>query len=111
MHENLNVKIREGNTKVTIDLQQDPAPFPEPCIFNWSKDGQLLSSDNNSIISITYSMMTFLLVTRDISGNYTVSATNFLLDNTSQQLGSDIGGFYLNVLCKYCLLGNTTLWG
>ena len=101
MQEDLNVRIQEGDTNVIIDLQQDPAPFPEPSIFNWSKDGQSLSSNDNNIISIAYSMVTFLLVTRNTSGNYTVSATNFLLDNPSQELGRDIGGFYLNVLCKY----------
>ena len=82
---------------VTIDLCQDPAPFPEPSIFIWSKDGQPLSAD----IPMTYSTVTFLSVTRNISGNYAVSVTNnFLLDNSSQQLGNDIGSFYLDVLCK-----------
>ena len=95
-----NVRIQEGDTNITIDLRQDPAPFPEPSIFNWSKDGRPLSGDNN-IISLTYSNVTFLLVTRNISGNYTISATNFMLDNISQQLGSDVGSFHLDVLCKY----------
>ena len=90
--------------EVIIDLRQDPAPFPEPRIFNWSKDGQLLSDDNNYNISLTYSNVTFLLVTRNISGNYTVIATNFLLGNFSQQLGSDVGSFHLDVLCKYCYI-------
>ena len=94
-----DVRIQEGDTDFTIDLGQDPAPFPEPGIFNWSKDGQPLLDD--SIVSLTFSNVTFLLVTRNISGNYTVSATNFLLDNTSQQLGSDVGSFHLDVLCKY----------
>ena len=100
MHKTFDVRIQEGDTDVTIDLGQDPAPFPEPGIFNWSKDGQPLS-DDNIIVSLTYSNVTFLLVTRNISGNYTVSATNFLLDNTSQQLGSDVGSFNLDVLYKY----------
>jgi hypothetical protein len=98
LRKRFDVRIQEGDTEVTIDLRQDPAPFPDPSIFNWSKDGRPLSSDN--IISVTYSNMTFLLVSRNISGNYTVSATNFLLDNISQQLGSDIGSFHLDVLCK-----------
>ena len=93
------VQIQEGDTNIIIDLCQDPAPFPKPGIFNWSKDGQPLSDD--SITSLTFSNVTFLLVTRSISGNYTVSATNFLLDNTSQQLGNDVGSFHLDVLCKY----------
>ena len=97
MQKNLNVRIQEGDTDVTIDLRQDPAPFPEPSIFNWNKDGQPLLAD---IMSRTYSNVTFLSVTRNMSGNYTVSAINFLLDNPSQQLGSDVGSFQLDVLCK-----------
>ena len=84
---------------VTIDLHQDPAPFPEPRIFNWSKDGQPLSDSVD--ISLTYSNVTFYLVTRNSTGNYTVSATNFLLDSSFQQLGSDNANFYLDVLCEY----------
>ena len=95
------VRIQEGDTEVTIDLRQDPAPFPEPSIFNWSKDGQPMPDDDNYNISLTYSNVTFLLVTRNISGNYTVTTTNFLLHNTSQQLGSGVGSFHLDVLCKY----------
>ena len=86
----------EGYADITVDLLQDPAPFPEPRIFTWSKDGQLLLAD----ISHTYSNMTFPSVRRNNTGNYTVSATNFLLDNSSQELGSDTGSFYLDVLCK-----------
>ena len=99
MRKTFHVRIQEGDKEVTIDLGQDPAPFPEPSIFNWSKDGQQLWDDHN--ISLTDSNVTFLLVTRNISGNYTVNATNFLLDNTAQQVGSDVGSFYLDVLCKY----------
>jgi hypothetical protein len=98
LRKTFDVRIQEGDTEITIDLRQDSAPFPEPSIFNWSKDGRPLLSDN--IISLTYSNVTFLVVSKNISGNYTVSATNFLLDNTSQQLGSDIGSFHLDVLCK-----------
>ena len=91
------MKIQEGDANIPIDLRQDPAPFPEPRIFNWSKDGQPLSDDLN----VTYSTITFPLVTRNNAGNYMVSATNFLLSNdSSQQLGSDAGTFYLDVLCE-----------
>ena len=37
---------------------------------------------------------------RSDSGNYTVNATNYLLDNVTQPVGNDIGSFYLDVLCK-----------
>ena len=97
LHKNLIVRVVEGYANVTIDLLQGPAPFPESSIFNWSKDGKPLLAD----ISQTYSNMTFPSVRRNNTGNYTVSATNFLLDNSSRQLGSDTGSFYLDVLCKF----------
>ena len=97
LRKDLIVKIQEGDANIPIDLRQDPASFPEPSIFNWSKDGQPLSADFN----VTYSTLTFPLVARNSTGNYTVSAINFLLGNLSQQLWSDTGTFYLDVLCEY----------
>ena len=97
LRKDLIMKIQEGDANIPIDLHQDPAPFPEPNIFNWSKDGQPLSAS----LSITYSTLTFSSVTRNSTGNYMVSTTNFLLSNSSQQLGSDIGTFYLDILCEY----------
>ena len=38
---------------------------------------------------------------RSDAGNYVVSVTNFLLDNSSQPVGSDTGSFSLDVLCKW----------
>ena len=93
----LIVKIQEGDVNIPIDLRKDPAPFPEPSIFNWSKDGQPLLAD----LDTTYSILNFSSVTRNRTGNYTVLATNFLLSNSSQQLWSDTGTFYLDVLCEY----------
>ena len=97
LRKDLIVKIQEGDANIPVDLRQDPAPFPEPSTFNWSKDGQPLSADLN----VTYSTLIFSSITRNSTGNYTVSATNFLLSNSSQQLWSDTGIFYLDVLCEY----------
>ena len=97
LHKNLIVRLQDGDVNIPVDLHQDPAPFPEPDIFNWSKDGQQLSADVNA----TYSTLTFSTVTKNSTGKYTVTATNFLLDNSSQQLGSDTGCIFLDVLCEY----------
>ena len=96
LHKNLIVRLQDGDVNIPVDLHRDPAPFPEPDIFNWSKDGQLLGD-----VSATYSTLIFSTVTKNSSGKYTVTATNFLLDNSSQQLGSDTGSIFVDVLCEY----------
>ena len=99
LRKNLILRIQDGDTDVTVDLHQDPTPFPEPTIFTWSKDGQLLSAD----YSLTNSKISFPSIVRTNTGNYTVSTTNFWLDDSTQQVGSDTGNFYLDVLCEYIL--------
>ena len=97
MRDNFLVKVEQGNINVPVDLLQDQAAFPEPSNFVWLRDGQPL---RQSGLTIIYSSITFDSVMRTDSGNYTVSATNFLLDNPTVPVGSDYGSFYLDVLCK-----------
>ena len=101
MRDNFLVSIQEGDLDVPIDLQvvQEPAAFPEPSGFQWLVSGQPLIRRNG--ITITYSSVTFDSVVRTDSGNYTVNATNFLLDNANEPVGNDMGSFYLDVLCKW----------
>ena len=86
---------------VTVDLLQDPAAFPEPTIFSWRKDGQLLSATE---LTLTYSNITIDTVKRADAGNYTVTATNFVLSGSSVanqlEVGNGTGSFYLDVICK-----------
>ena len=93
------VKIEEGSRNITIDLHQDPAAFPEPTLFSWSKNGQPLSASD---LTLTYSNVTIDTVRRADAGNYTVTATNFILPDIplANQLSNDMGGFYLDVICK-----------
>ena len=97
MQDNFLVKIQEYDLNVPINLLQDPIAFPEPSSFDWLKDGQPL---RQSGLSITYYSVMFFSVMRSDAGSYTVSTTNFLLDNVIQPVGSDSGSFYLDVLCK-----------
>jgi hypothetical protein len=92
------VKILANSSNVTIDLQQELAAFPEPSLFSWSKDGQPLVTD----LVLTYSNVTFAVVKRADAGNYTVTATNFVLPGSpgTNQVGNDTGSFYLDVICK-----------
>ena len=92
------VKIEENSRNVPVDLREDPPPFPEPTSFNWRKDGQPLVG-----LALTYSNVTFTTIERQDTGNYTVIATNFVLDDPTQQVGNDTGSFYLDVICKYTI--------
>ena len=96
MQDDLLVRIEEGTETITIDIYQEPAAFPEPSSFIWSKDGAPLTS-----LIQTYSSVTFTTFGRNDTGNYTVSATNFLLDNLTNQVGNDTGSFLLDVICKF----------
>ena len=93
------VKVLENTSNVTIDLQQELAAFPEPTLFSWNKDGQPLVADLLS----THSNVTFATVRRSDTGNYTITATNFVLPGSpgTDQVGNDTGSFYLDVICKY----------
>ena len=92
------VKILENTSNVTIDLQQELAAFPEPTLFSWNKDGQPLMADLLS----THSNVTFATARRSDTGNYTITATNFVLPGSpgTDQVGNDTGSFYLDVICK-----------
>lgn len=98
MRDNFVVRMEENRfSDVPIDLQQQPAAFPEPASFQWKKDGEMLTSSNG--ISLTFSNVTFQSISRRNSGNYSVFATNFVTDST-EQVGNDTGSFYLDVICE-----------
>ena len=103
LQDDFMVKILENTSNVTINLQQELVAFPEPTLFSWSKDGQPLMAD----LVLTYSNVTFATVRRADTGNYTITATNFVLPGSpgTDQVGNDTGSFYLDVICKsyYCV--------
>ena len=94
------MRIEENSLNVPIDLRQEPAAFPEPTFFRWYKNGQHLTEADRIL---TYSNVTFSTVRRDDAGNYTVSATNYVIGNIDQ-VGNDTGSFFLDVICKLCIL-------
>ena len=103
MQDNFLVKIQEGDLNVPINLLQEPAAFPAPSNFEWLRDGQSVRQIG---LTTTYSSVLFSSVLRSDAGNYTVSVTNFLLDNATQPVGSDMGSFSLDVLCKWTCIGD-----
>ena len=88
------LNIVENTLNVPVELSRSPAAFPEPTLFNWNKDGQAFTSP-----SLTYSRVTFTPLRRSDAGNYVVSATNFIIDTSPNQVGNDTGSFFLNVIC------------
>ena len=96
LQDNVIVKIEENTNNVSIDLLQDPAPYPIPTVFIWYKDGEQLSMSDLGP-GWTYSTATFNTVRRVDAGGYAVTATNF---GKRQQIGNDSGGFHLDVICK-----------
>ena len=99
LQDNFLVRIEEGSRNIIVDLRQDPAAFPEPTLFSWNKDGQPLSATE---LTLTYSSVTINTVRRADAGNYTITATNFVLPGSpvANQLSNDTGSFYLDVICK-----------
>ena len=95
LQDNFRVMIEENSVNVPVDLRQEPAGFPEPTMFTWYRGGQELSE-----LAQTFFSVTFDTITRTDAGNYTVTATNFILNSTVEQVGSDTGSFYLDVVCK-----------
>ena len=100
LQDDILVKIEEGSRNITVDLLQDSAAFPEPTLFSWSKDGQPLSATE---LTLTYSSVTINTVRRADAGNYTITATNFVLPDIPlvNQLSNDTGSFYLDIICKF----------
>ena len=96
LRDNFLVRIKEGNKNVPIDLSLDPTAYPEPTTFSWNMNGQSLTN-----LPQTYSSVNFSIVRRSHTGNYTVFATNYLLNDPTTQVGNDTGSFYLDVLCMY----------
>ena len=84
--------VVEGNPG-TINLQQAPDAFPFPQQFSWT-------ANNNSRVAFGYPSVTFLPFIRGDAGTYTLTATNYRLDNTSVVVGTDTGSFTLDVQCK-----------
>ena len=98
LRDQLHVKVEETQSEgITVDLLQEPAPFPQPSSFVWSKDGlPLIGFDQ-----LTYSNVTFDTIKRTDAGNYTVLVRNFALGGSLEQVGSDTGSFSLDVLCTF----------
>ena len=96
---NILLKLEEGSGRILVNISEGMAAFPEPS-FQWSRNGQPLSGMHMSGLVLTYDSITFNDVRRTDAGNYTVVATSYFLNSTTELVGNDISDFYLDVLCK-----------
>ena len=93
------VRIEENSKNVRINIGLDPEPFPlDTLSFLWIRDGQQLTGGSG--LALAYSGVTFAMIERSDSGEYSVSASNYVFGSPSQQIGNDTGRFSLDVICK-----------
>ena len=95
LQDNVMYRIEENSLNVPVDLSGETTVFPTPTDFSWTRDGSLLNNP-----TLTYSTIVFPSISRSDAGNYAVSATNFILNSDTVQVGSDMGSFSLDVICK-----------
>ena len=94
--DNLPVVAVEGSTS-TVSLRQTPDVFPFPQQFSWTVNGS--PANNNSRVTFGYPSVIFQWFERGDAGTYTLTATNYRLDNNSVVVGTDTGSFTLDVQC------------
>ena len=93
------MRIEENSRNVPVDIRLDPEPFPLGTLsFSWTRDGQPLTGDSG--LGLAYSTLTFSTIRRSDAGMYSVSASNHIVGDSSQQIGNDTGSFTLDVICR-----------
>lgn len=81
-----------------MDLSSEIEAFPYPTRFQWWKNGVEIS--NTSTTALGYPRAEFETVSRDDAGLYSLTASNYNLDDPSQEIGERTGCFELVVFCK-----------
>lgn len=77
-----------------VNLELDPPAWPFPHTFSWTFNGQV--QINDSIRTFGYPSMRIHAVHRLHAGDYTVTATNSVFDDSETGAGT----LRLNVFCK-----------
>ena len=86
-------EVKEGECNVVVDLSLSPPPFPSPTFHRWIKQ-EVYAILNNTAIS-------FDKITRIHAGVYSLTATNYHLNDSNRKVGTDTGNFTLKVICKF----------
>lgn len=93
LKKNVVYKIIAGEKNVIVDFSLDPPAFPPPKFLSWNKTGVYVTLKNSAI--------SFDTITRKHSGTYSLTATNYHLDDNTKEVGTDTGNFTLDVVCKF----------
>lgn len=81
-----------------IGLEVGPKAFPYPQSLQWTRDGVKIG--NSTTVKFGYPAVSFTNVSQSDAGRYTLTATNYQLDDPSLVIGTAVGSFELNVKCK-----------
>ena len=93
----LSVLNSARDVSVSMEKASNTAsPFPSS--FSWTVNDNPMM--NSSRVTFGYPSVTFRTIEPSLSGYYSLSATNYFVNDTSLVLGSGIGTFKLDVLCK-----------
>ena len=93
------VKILEHDAEETINLEVLPSAHPFPSSFHWTAPPGV-AVQNDSRHTFGYPSLTIRDVRREESGEYTLTATNRFLEEPMEVLGTTVGSFTLDVICK-----------
>ena len=97
---NLSDPVRfQVGENLMVNLELDNPAHPFPTTFQWFKNGVEMSS-NDSRVMFGYPSLIINNAMPSDTGVYSLTATNHLLDNSSEILGTDTGEFTLDILCK-----------
>ena len=95
--------VRRENEELSLNMRDPDSPpaFPFPSLVEWTRDGgEVVSSSENRVFN--YSSIFIGSVEPSDAGQYTLTATNYQLDDGGTLVGSDSASLTLNVLCEYC---------
>ncbi len=96
------LSVLNGARDISISMENaSSTAFPFPSSFSWTVNDN--PAVNSSLVTFGYPSVTFHTVEPSLGGPYSLSATNFFVDNQNRVLGSGVGTFTLDVLCKFSI--------
>ena len=96
---NNKVSYMENTYDVVMNLSDVVRPFPRPSriSLNIQREQEKTADD---VIQICESRVIFNKITRHDIGSYSLSVTNYHLDDVSSEVGTSSSSFFTDVTCK-----------